>query len=135
MMKYYLFILSFLLVSLQGVSAQEADEEKVSDMYAFGYVTSLNDSVVYLTEIAQMPEVYVNKKTGFLANRASYTSQLKEFATKLGVDRPTCAIIFNRKKPKLAKIFVKMTNKFQKKKRYFVKAISSQEFTFKEITQ
>lgn len=102
-------------------------------MYAFGYATSLNDSIVYLTEISNMPEVTINKKNGFLANRAAYTAQLKEHFKKMGVEHPTCAIIFDRKKKNISSKFVAMMKKFQKKKRYFVKTISAEEFSFKEI--
>lgn len=133
-MKYLLLIISFITLSLQQVSAQEKGDEKVSDAYAYGYITSLNDSVVYLTEIAPLPTVTI-KKNGFLVSRASYTAQLKAFATALGISHPTCAIIYDRKKKNLEKTFVKMTNKLQKKNRYFIKAISAQEFTFKELEE
>lgn len=134
-MKYLLLIISLVCLSFQQAYAQEKNQIKVSDVYAFGYATSLNDSVIYLTEIAPMPTVILEKKTGFLYNRASYTEQLKSFAEKLGINHPTCAIIYNRSKKKLEKEFVKLTKKFQKKKAYFVKAISAQEFTFKELEE
>lgn len=107
----------------------------MNDVYAFGYFTSLNDSVVYLTEIAPMPTVTINQKNGFLVQRASYTAQLKSFANAIGVSHPTCVIIYDRKKKNLEKKFVNLTNKLQKKKNYFVKAISAKEFTFKELTE
>ena len=132
-MKYLLLIISFFALSFQLASAQEKSEEKMNDVYAFGYFTSLNDSVVYLTEIAPMPTVTINQKNGFLVSRASYTAQLKSFANALGISRPTCAIIYDRKKKNLEKKFVKMTSRLQKKKTYFIKAISAQEFTFKEL--
>lgn len=134
-MKYLLLIISFFFVSTLQISAQEKNDNKVSGLYAFGYMTTLNDSVVYLTEIAPMPKVEINKKNGFLVNRSSYTAQLKDFATKIGIKHPTCAIIYDKKKKNLEKKFVKMTNRLQKKKKYFIKAISSQEFTFKELTE
>lgn len=132
-MKYLILIVSFLALSLGQLSAQERDELKVTDMYAFGYATSLNDSIVYLTEISNMPVVTIKKKTGFLVNRASYTAQLKEHFKKMGINHPTCAIIFDRNKKKINSKFVGMMKKFQQKKRYFVKTISAEEFTFKEL--
>ncbi len=134
-MKYLLLVISFFCLSLQQASAQEKGEVKSSDIYAFGYATSLNDSVIYLTEIAPMPIVTLEKKTGFLVSRASYTAQLKDFASKIGIKHPTCAIIYNKNKKKLEKTFVKLTKKYQKKKAYFIKAISAQEFTFKELAE
>lgn len=133
-MKYLLIILSFFCLSLQA-SAQEKNEVKASGYYAFGYATALNDSVIYLTEIAPMPTVTVQKKTGFLVNRASYAEQLKSFAKKIGINHPTCVIIYDKKKANLEKKFVKLTKKYQKKKAYFIKAISSKEFTFKELDE
>lgn len=132
-MKYLFLVISFFCLSFQQVSAQEKGEVKSFDVYAFGYATSLNDSIIYLTEIAPMPTVTLEKKTGFLVSRASYTAQLKDFASKIGISHPTCAIIYDKNKKKLEKKFVKVTKKFQKNKNYFIKAISSQEFTFKEL--
>lgn len=107
---------------------------KVADQFAFGYATTLSDTIVYLTEIANMPEVTINKKNGFLVNRASYTSQLKEFMKKLGHEHATCAIIFSNNRKKISKRFVSIMNKLQKKN-YFVKTISAEEFTFKELEE
>ncbi len=132
-MKYIFLVISFFCLSLQYVSAQEKGEIKTNEVYAFGYATSLSDSIIYLTEIAPMPTVTLEKKTGFLVSRASYTAQLKDFASKIGINHPTCAIVYDKNKKKLEKKFVRLTKKFQKNKNYFIKAISSQEFTFKEI--
>ena len=137
-MKYLLLCISCFLLSFQQVSAQEETAKKetlIDDMCAFGYATSLNDSIVYMTEIAQMPQVKISNKTKFLVNRASYTNQLKEYMSKIGVEHPTCAIIFDQNKKKLNKKFVTMMSKFQKKKRYFVKTISEEEFKFTAIKE
>lgn len=121
------------MLSFGKISAQEKNEIQVTDMYAFGYVTSLNDSIVYLTEISNMPRVTVNKKNGFLVNRSSYSNQLKEHFKRMGIEHPTCAIIFDRNRKKISKKFVGMMKKLQKNNRYFVKTISAEEFTFKEL--
>lgn len=131
-MKHLIILIALLTFSHLQMSAQSKDEIIVADMHAFGYATSLNDSVVYLTEISPIPVANVDRKTGFLSKRAVYSGQLKEYMAKQGVEHATCAIIFDRNKVKLNKKFVKLMNKLQKKKMYLIKTISTAEFTFKD---
>ncbi len=131
-MKHLILLIALFAFSHLQLSAQSKDELIVADMHAFGYATSLNDSVVYLTEISAIPVANVDRKTGFLSKRAVYSNQLKDYMMKQGVEHPTCAIIYDRNKVKLNKKFVKLMNKLQKKKMYLIKTISTAEFTFKD---
>ncbi len=131
-MKHLLLLIAFFAYSNIQMHAQSNNELIVADMQAYGYATSLKDSVIYVTEIMKLPVARVDKKTGFLSKRAEYSNQLKDYMTSIGVEHATCAVIFNRNKVKLNKVFIKMLNKAQKKKNFVIKTISEQDFTFKD---
>ncbi|MCQ2244014.1 MAG: hypothetical protein MJZ32_07125 [Bacteroidaceae bacterium] len=132
-MKHLLLLIAFFACSTIQMHAQKSNDALiVADMQAYGYATSLNDSVIYVTEIMKLPVARVDRKNGFLSKRADYSNQLKDYMKSIGVEHATCAIVFNRNKVKLNKIFIKMLAKAQKKKHYVIKTISEQEFSFKD---
>ncbi|MCF0244243.1 MAG: hypothetical protein HUK06_05665 [Bacteroidaceae bacterium] len=134
MRNLILLTITLLCLSVQQTFAAEKDEVLVTNLYAFGYGGSLNDTVSYVTEIVKMPVVKMEKKTGFLVKRSEYTQQFKKYLAGIGVSYPTCAIIFDMNKGKLYKKFLKLLKK-AKKANLFVKTVSVSEFSFSEIVE
>lgn len=102
-------------------------------VYAFGFGTSFNDSTVYLSAIQVLPEAQIQKKTGFLEHRASYTSQMKRYLENNYVGHETCVLFFSTKKEKLEKKYIKVRRQAQRNKQQTVKELSSEEFSFSAL--
>jgi len=102
-------------------------------VYAFGFGTSFNDSTVYLSAIQVLPDAQVQKKTGFLKHRASYTSQMKRYLESNYIGHETCVLFFSTRKEKLEKKYIKVRRHAQRNKQQTVKELSSEEFRFSAL--
>ena len=82
-------------------------------VYIFGVGTNFNDSTVYLTRIAQLDSIRIDKKTGFLPNRVEFSIQLKQYLEgTLGLINETTCIFFSDKRKKIAKYFYKLKKRY-----------------------
>lgn len=104
--------------------------------YMFGFAASFNDSIVYITDIQEVPTAYVTHKHKFLKDRSEYSYQLRNHLTRQQPSsHPTVATFYalNRKdaEKKYAKIKRKYTEKA--KGRYIVKYIKADEFHYEPI--
>lgn len=104
-------------------------------VYAFGFGTSFNDSTVYLSAIQILPEAQIQKKTGFLENRASYTLQMKRYLESNYVGHETCVLFFSTKKEKLEKKYIKVRRQAQRNKQQTVRELPSEEFRFSALSK
>ena len=59
-----------------------AKKETVQKMYMFGLSASFKDSVVYITDIQEVKDVWYDTKTKFLLGRENYSSQLSQYLTE-----------------------------------------------------
>lgn len=60
------------------VSSVEAKPLKTNKVYMFGFSASFKDSVVYVTEIQNVQEAWIDTKTKFLLGRDQYSAQAQE---------------------------------------------------------
>ena len=82
-------------------------------VYIFGVGTNFNDSTVYLTRIAQLDSIRIDKKTGFLPNRVEFSIQLKQYLEgTLGLINETTCIFFSDERKKIAKYFYKLKKRY-----------------------
>ncbi len=90
----------------------KADDSETT-VYIFGVGTNFNDSTVYLTRITQLDSIRIDKKTGFLPNRAEFSLQLKQYLEgTLGLVNETTCIFFSPKRKKIAKYFYKLKKRY-----------------------
>jgi len=130
MKQLKLFLLAF-LVMMTATSA-EAKTVKVDNLYMFGFSASFKDSVVYVTDIQNVPQARINEKTKFLLDRDQYSYQLKNFLSEtLQQTGRICLIIYDTDKKKAEKKYVKLMKKY--KKGYQVLYLNETQFRFKVI--
>ena len=129
MKQLKLFLLAF-LVMMTATSA-EAKTVKVDNLYMFGFSASFKDSVVYVTDIQNVPQARINEKK-FLLDRDQYSYQLKNYLEEtLQQSGRICLVIYDTDKKKAEKKYVKLMKKY--KKGYEVLYLNETQFRFKVI--
>ena len=66
-MNKFIKIALILICAIVSVNGNAAN--KKSDIYAFGFSASFNDSIVYFTDIQLIPNATLERKSHFLENR------------------------------------------------------------------
>ena len=125
-----------LLVSV--AMGAEAKQVQLPHMYMFGFAASFKDSVVYMTEIQDVKNVWYDKKTKFLMGRDSYSAQLKEyFKEKMQMNDRVCMVIFAKSQKKAEKKYLKLRKKYMSSKKhtstYEIRYVSTQDFQFEAV--
>ena len=135
-MRYYKYILLTLLFCV----AMGADAKRIQPkhMYIFGFAASFKDSVVYMTEIQDVPNVWYDTKSKFLLGRDNYSAQLKEyFRDKLQMPDRVCMVIFAKTMKKAEKKYLKLRKKYLSDKKhtstYEVRYVTTQDFKFEAV--
>ena len=124
-------IMLFAMLAL-SVSQTEAKPLKTNNVYIFGFSASFKDSVVYVTDIQNVPEAWVETKTKFLLGRDNYSYQMKNYLedTKQQTHR-VCMVFFALDKKKAEKKYLKLMKKY--KKGYEVRYLNATEFKFQAV--
>lgn len=125
-----------LCIALFAFTSTEAGAQNLkTKVYMYGFCASFNDSTVYFTDIQEVEEAYVGKKTHFLYGRDSYSYQLKQHMQALGLKTPTCMVGFADKRDKAEKKYMKLRQRYTKVPgKYDVKFIAATDFQFEGIT-
>jgi len=114
------------------VSSVEAKPLKTNKVYMFGFSASFKDSVVYVTEIQNVQEAWIDTKTKFLLGRDQYSAQLKNYLTdKLNQPGRVSMVLFELNKKKAEKLYLKLMKKYQKG--YDVRYVNNKDFSFEAI--
>lgn len=104
----FLLILSLCFSISTDVYARSKKETTNQVVYMFGYATSFNDSVHYITAIQEVNGAEIGKK-GFLSNREFYSNLLKyHIERKYDVKHETAVTFFSTKRSKVEKKYLKL---------------------------
>ena len=129
-MKILKYIL--LIALMLTVLPTEAKRLKTNKVYMFGFSASFKDSTIYVTDIQNVPEAWIDTKTKFLLGRDNYSYQLKNYLTdKLNMPNRVCMVFFGMSKKKAEKEYLKLMKKY--KKGYEVRYLNSGEFKFEAV--
>lgn len=134
-MKYLKFIALVVFLST-FLPANAAKKSETTKAYLFGFVANFTDSVVYFTDIQEIENVTIQKKTKFLKDRDSYSDQLRYYFTdKLNMPHRTCIVSFGLTRKEAEKKYVKMRKLYTEKNagRYDVRYITENDFKFQAI--
>ena len=127
-------VFSLLAMLLQCMPATA--KMRCTPVYVFGASASFCDSIVYFTDIQEIENVTILKKSKFLKDRESYSDQLRYyFADQLDMPHRTCIVAFGLTRKKAEKKYVKMRKLYTEKNagRYDVRYITENDFKFKAI--
>ena len=135
-MKFFKFIaLSIALTAFLPADAAKKPE-KTTKAYLFGFVANFSDSIVYFTDIQEVENVVIQRKTKFLEGRESYSDQLRYyFSEKLNMPHRTCIVSFGLTRKEAEKKYVKMRKIYTEKSagRYDVRYITENDFKFQAV--
>ncbi len=137
-------VLALMIIMTTGI---EAKTVKVPQVYIFGFSASFTDPIVYFTDIQAIPNVWIDKKSNFLAGRDNYSYQLKSYLTEQQQPNRVCMVFYSTSKKKAEKQYLKLRKKYladqnkKKKKKvsstspelYDVRYITAQEFQFQAV--
>ena len=132
-LKYILF--SLLLVAAMPTETQ-AKRLKAPKMYMFGFSASFQDSIVYMTDVQEVADVWYDSKTHFLLGRQHYSYQLKEYlATNKQQPNRVCVVMFAKTRKEAEKKFIKMRKEYtvKAKGKYDVRYLTTTEFQFQTV--
>lgn len=138
-LKYITLTLFLTAFSAAGVQAKPVKAQ----LYLFGFSASFKDSVVYVTEIQELKDAWIDNKTEFLLGRDNYSYQLKEYLTE-HIQQPdrVCMVFYATSKAKAEKQLAKLKRKYtpsEKKKKkkswkpYDIRMLSSSDFQFSTV--
>jgi hypothetical protein len=104
-------------------------------IYMFGFASSFNDSIVYLTDIQTVNAYLVNNRTKFLANREDYSYQLRNYLQSNGLEAyPTCITMFAENEKDATKKYLKLKERYEKsKKKYSIKSLKDSQFKYTPV--
>ena len=131
-----LLILAVFLTAFLPANAADKQKSETTKVYLFGFVANFTDSVVYFTDIQEVSNVSIMKKTKFLCNRDSYSEQLRYyFANTLNQPQRTCVVSFGLTRKEAEKKYVKMRKLYTEKYagKYDVRYLNENEFKFQAI--
>jgi len=141
-MKITKYILLALFAIVVATSA-DAKKKQVDHLYIFGFSASFQDSVVFITDIQDVPGAWIDTKTKFLLGRDSYSYQLKNYFDQASLPNRVNMVMFATNKKKAEKMYLKLKKKYNtpKKKRkkqktyqqYDVQYIPQQAFRFEVV--
>lgn len=133
-MKTYKIFTVLIIIALMILSVNiSAKNKRVPKVYAFGYASSFNDSVVYFTNIQEIDSVWINDKNNFLIDRANYSYQLKNYLESTGLQHRTCIISYALKRKDIEKKYNKLRDKLVKKSGTEIKYIDKESFNFTTV--
>ncbi len=114
------------------VAVVEAKPLKTNKLYIFGFSASFKDSVVYVTDIQNVQNAWIESKNKFLLGRDQYSGQLKShLSEKHNLPGRVCMVFYALKKKKAEKLYLKLMKKY--KKGYEIRYLNANEFRFESV--
>ena len=137
-------ITKYILLALFAIITTHANAKKiqVKHLYIFGFSASFQDSVVFITDIQDVPGAWMDSKTKFLLGRDSYSNQLKSYFDEASLPNRINMVMFATNKKKAEKMYLKLKKKYtapKKRKKqktyqlYDVQYIPQQAFRFEVV--
>ena len=135
-MKIFKYILFTLLLSVAMPSAVQAKRMKMPQMYMYGFSASFQDSIVYMTDVQEVANVWYDTKTKFLIERQQYSYQLKNYlATNMQQPNRVCVVMFAPTRKEAEKNFLKLRKEYtvKAKGKYDVRYLTTDDFKFEAV--
>lgn len=136
-MKFLKYILFSLLLAIAMPMEIQAKRVKKPLMYMFGFSASFQDSIIYMTDVQEVQNVWYDTKTKFLLGREHYSSQLKNYLeNSMHQSNRVCVVMFAETRKEAEKLFIKLRKEYtiKAKGRYDVRYLTTGEFKFTPIS-
>lgn len=124
-----LFAIGLASVFLTPMPAQAQDKNTPKRVYAFGYAETLNDTVIYITQIQELKGAELDNK-GFIHFRESYDAQLQHYLMSVQKSHTMCITIYGTSRSKLEKKFIRLRRDLNHRKQVRLVELPSNQFQF-----
>lgn len=124
-----LFAIGLASVFLTTMPAQAQDKNTPKRVYAFGYAETLNDTVIYITQIQELEGAELDNK-GFIHFRESYDAQLQHYLMSVQNSHTMCITIYGTSRSKLEKKFIRLRRDLNHRKQVRLVELPSNQFQF-----
>lgn len=124
-----LFAIGLVSVLLTSMPAQAQDKNTSKRVYAFGYAETLNDTVVYITQIQELKDAELDNK-GFIHFRESYDAQLQQYLLSVQNGHTMCITIYGTSRSKLEKKFVRLRRDLNHRRHVRLVELTPSDFQF-----
>jgi hypothetical protein len=127
---------TFLLVMVLSAfpTSSSAKYKCVPKVYMFGFAQSLKDSTVYLTDILEIDNAWVDEKTKFLYQRDGYSLQLKNYIFQDDKQEMYIVTLFALNRKQIEKKYAKLKQKYSSNRNhYIIKFINENEMHYNAI--
>lgn len=112
---------------------EEKKEEANGKVYIFGVGTSFADSTIYISEVVELKDFALEKKTKFLPYRSEFSIQMKQYLEgHLGLMSQTCCVFFSDNKQKISKKYYKVKKRYLDDMDVRLTVIDSHDFKFEK---
>lgn len=125
----FLFAIGLASVFLTPMPAQAQDKNTPKRVYAFGYAETLNDTVIYITQIQELEGAELDNK-GFIHFRESYDAQLQHYLMSVQKSHTMCITIYGTSRSKLEKKFIRLRRDLNHRKQVRLVELPSNQFQF-----
>lgn len=135
-MKILKYILFSLLLVVAIPSDMQAKRKKTPQMYMCGFSASFKDSIIYMTDVQEVQNVWYDTKTKFLVERQQYSYQLRDFLThNKQLPNRVCAVLFAPTRKEAEKKFTKLRKEYtiKAKGKYDVRYLTTDDFKFEPV--
>lgn len=134
-MKTMTKALLLLLMALTMPMVVNAKNIKTPKVYIFGFSASFQDSTIYMTDVQEITNVWIESKTKFLLGREHYSRQLNEYLTAQQHPNRVCLVIFALKREDAEKKYLKMRKQYtsKSKRKYDMKYLNTNDFKFSTV--
>lgn len=132
-MKHFIRIAFIFGMAATVLSATARKEPGTEEVFLFGVGTSFSDTVMYMSAPQKLSTATINKKTGFLEERAYYAFQFKNYLEANYPGYATCAVFYATKRTAIEKKYVKLRRKYAKSKDVRVQEVPAMDFSFSTI--
>lgn len=136
-----------LLAAAMCMATTATAKDQMKKAYIYGVGTSLNDSVIYITEIQEVDSAWFSGKNNMLVSRENYSYQLRDHLGDKGEQHATCTVSFALNKKKATKKWTALYNKYAETKtsgkkakkqksgthQYLVRLLPATEFKFQPV--
>lgn len=102
-----------LAATLMALLLAVTTQAKKQDVFLFGVAASFNDSTVYITDIQEVKQAYIeDTRQKFLVGRNGYSDQLRNHFSQQGQPHRTCTTFWATSRKDLEKKYVKVMQKY-----------------------
>ena len=129
-MSLSLWLLSGITICIFGENDNNKSNYKFKKVFFLGMAQNYQDSIAVLTDIIAVDNVATDPKSGDIANKEMYTSQLADYFLKAGHQGYICATFTASNAKSIEKLYLRLKTRIKKSSMMRLEELTSGNFTY-----